>query len=97
MRRSVFYTMSQDERIGRLQTSNWPDLDWSDHWVTLTFYEDFDRSIVMDARSGKLQIAFEIPYGGPYDVEQEFEKTERGGDPIIKKAVKDWSKQWDLC
>lgn len=69
MRRSVFYTMSQAERRGRLHCSKWPDLDWSNDWVMLSTFDDFDRSIAMDARSGKLQEVFDIPYGGPYDVE----------------------------
>ena len=96
MRRSVFYTMSQDERIGRLQVSNWPNFNWKNKWVTLTTSDDFDRSIAMDARSGKLQKAYDIPYSGPYDVEKRFEKTGGGGDPISKEMVKDWKNQWRL-
>lgn len=69
MRRSVFYTMSQAERRGRLHCSRWPDLDWDNDWVMLSDFDDFDRSISMDARSGKLQEVFDIPYGGPYDLE----------------------------
>lgn len=96
MRRSVFYTMSQDERIGRLQVSNWPNLNWQNKWVTLTSSDDFDRSIAMDARSGKLQEAFGIPYSGSYDVEERFIKTKGGEDPISKELVKDWKNQWGL-
>ena len=69
MRRSVFYTMSQAERRGRLKVSSWPDLDWESEWICLIEFDDFDRLIAMDARSGKLQEAFDIPYNGPYDVE----------------------------
>lgn len=69
MRTSVFYTMSQAERRGRLKCSSWPDLDWENEWVMLTTSDDFDRAIAMDSRSGKLQEAFGLPYGGPYDVE----------------------------
>jgi hypothetical protein len=61
--------MSQAERRGRLHCSKWPDLDWENDWVMLTEFDDFDRSISMDARSGKLQSVFDIPYNGPYDVD----------------------------
>ena len=57
-RNPVFYSMSQYERIERLSTSNWPDLNWSNEWVAFFEEEDFDRQIAVDARSGKLQKAF---------------------------------------
>lgn len=61
--------MSQAERRGHLKCSSWPNLDWENKWVILTEFDDFDRSIDMDARSGKLQQVFDIPYDGPFDVE----------------------------
>lgn len=57
-RNSVFYSMSQGERIQRLADSEWPDLDFSNEWVMFSDEEPFDRQIDVDARSGVLQEAF---------------------------------------
>lgn len=92
MRRSVFYTMSQAERRGRLKVSSWPNLDWENEWVMLTTFDEFDRSIAMDARSGKLQEALEIPYNGPYDVE-EIERRHKNGN-TAKLPTKDQIEKW---
>ena len=60
MRNSVFYTMGQAERRGRLKCSSWPNLDWSNQWIHFFEQDEFDRMIAMDARSGKLQKALGI-------------------------------------
>ena len=57
-RNSVFYSMSQGERIQRLANSEWPNLDFSNEWVMFFDEEPFDRQIAIDARSGALQEAF---------------------------------------
>lgn len=102
--------MAHFERIKRLQTSNWPELDWSNDWVMLTRYKDFDRSIAMDARSGKLQSVFDVPYDGPYDIDvpratvegqmalrnPENPSRPEVSNPIGKDAMKRWSQQWRL-
>ena len=56
-RNSVFYSMSQRERINSLSASSWPNLDWGG-WVALFEDNGFDRQIAADARSGKFQRAF---------------------------------------
>lgn len=104
--------MSQAERRGRLHCSRWPDLDWENNWVMLSEFDDFDRSIFMDARSGRLHEAFDIPYGGPYDLEvprTEVEKrivpfetegeatVQQVKDQISDGGIIDWSNQWSLC
>ena len=57
-RNSVFYSISQGERIERLSESGWPDFDWSNQWVSFFEEENYDRQIAVDARSGILQEAF---------------------------------------
>jgi len=59
-RSSFVYSMSQKERIEALASSGWPNFDWSNEWVAFFEQEDFDRQIDVDARSGKLQEAFNI-------------------------------------
>jgi len=111
MRRSVFYTMTQAERRGRLHCSSWPDLNWENDWIMLSTYDDFDRSIPMDARSGKLQKVFDIPYNGPYDVEtprtvpedrMRIEDVDNGEDAkeylqqVKNRNIEKWSNDWNF-
>ena len=59
-RNSVFYSMSQKERISLLSQSSWPNLNWSSEWVKISSEDSFDRQIAVDSRSQALQKAFGI-------------------------------------